>query len=102
MRTTSGCSSRGGLHPGGAVAGLADDLEAAGRLQHRPQPEPDELLVVDQQHPDHVIHDGSTASTSKPPSSRGSAVSRPPRVRTRSANPTRPNPPLVRVVGRSS
>ena len=70
------------------VARLAHDVEVAGRLEHRAQAEPHQLLVVHQQHADG--HAGSSASISKPPSSRGSAVSRPPRVRTRSANPTSP------------
>ena len=45
-------------------------------------------------------HVGSTASTRKPPSSRGSVRSRPPRVRTRSPNPTRPKPPPAAATGR--
>ena len=52
MRTTSGRSSRAAATPAAPSPGLADDLEVARRLQHRAQAEPDELLVVDQQHPD--------------------------------------------------
>ena len=93
MRTTSGRSSRAAAHPRGAVPRLADDLEVAGRLQHGAQAEPDQLLVVDQQHPDRSVTPAAPPRRRKPPSSRGSARSRPPRVRTRSPNPTRPKPP---------
>ena len=55
IRTTSGRSSRAAAHARGAVPGLADDLESAGRLEHRAQPEPDEFLVVDEQDPDRHV-----------------------------------------------
>ena len=90
ISTTSGRSSPASATARAPSPASPTTSKSAGRLQHRAQAEPDELLVVHEQDRIGLGHAGSTASTPKPPSSRGSALSRPPRVRTRSPNPTRP------------
>ena len=46
-----------------AVAGLADDLHLAGRLEHRAEARAHQRLVVGDQQPQPRAHSGSTART---------------------------------------
>ncbi|GIE72882.1 hypothetical protein Apa02nite_089900 [Actinoplanes palleronii] len=76
-----------------AVARLGHDLEVVLGVEQSSEAAADQRLVVDQQDPDHdVPSTGSSAWTVKPPSSRGSARSSPPRAVTRSRIPSRPTP----------
>ena len=72
-------------------------------LDQRAQPEPDQVLVVGDQHPDHVGHagsprsarlraTGSRACTRKPPPAVGPGLNVPPSAVTRSRMPARPCP----------
>jgi hypothetical protein len=86
-----GSRDRERLERGAAIAGLADHLHVGLRLDEHPETRPDEGLVVDEEDPGaHAA--GRTAWTSKPPSSRGPAVSRPSWTSTRSRMPTSPSP----------
>ena len=76
---------RAGLH---TIGRLADHLDVVAAVEDRPEPEPDQLLVVNEQDAD--AHVGSTASTSKLPSSRGSARRWPPAALARSRSPMSP------------
>ena len=95
IRTTSGRRARGQADRLVAVGGLADHLDAVLGVQQRPEPGPDQRLVVGQQHPDHwspLSSRGRRAWTRKPPPGRGPAVSSPPRAATRSRMPRMPLP----------
>src|SRR5690606_6445187 len=83
-----------------SVGGLGHDLDVVLQFDERPESAADERLVVDQQDPDHdVPPTGSSAWTEKPPSGRGSALSRPPRAATRSRMPCSPTPGSTAVPG---
>ena len=79
-----------------AVGALADDLEAEGVSQDAPQSGSHQLLIVDQQDPDHGVlrgltSTGSVARTSQPRPP-GPASQLPPSDSARSRIPTRPSP----------
>ena len=80
----------------GPVVGLADDGDVRLGVEDHPQPGADELLVVDEQHPDHVgpLSNGSRACTENPPPGRGPVCRLPPYSATRSRMPTSPREPL--------
>ena len=88
-----------GLHPGqqldggGAVFGLADELDVLLGLQQHAEAEPVHLLVVDQHGPDRhgsPLRIGRTARTRNPPPDRSPVSRVPPWEATRSRMPTRP------------
>src|SRR5579884_341789 len=84
---------------GGAVGGLARDLDVGLRVEHHRQPFAQQVLVVDEQRADHRASSrGSRATTLNPPPATGPAVSSPPYSATRSRIPTSPCPPLSGAV----
>ena len=90
-----------------AVVGLADHPHVGLGVEHHPEPGAHQLLVVDQEHPDHRRLSGtgrltgSRASTAKPPPGRGPAVRLTRRTRRPArASPADPGPAPGRPAGR--
>ena len=102
-----GVGLSGQFHRSGSVAGFADHDHAGLGVDEYPEAGSDEGFVVGDEHPDGLGHrsascvwriaghhcgfgTGSSASTSKPPSGCGAAVSRPDNARARSRIPSMP------------
>ena len=88
-----GAELAGEGHRGPSVGRLADHLDAGLGVEDHPEPGPDDLLIVGDEHADgHVTGAarGSTALTVQPLSGPGPASRVPPRSIARSVMPTRP------------
>ena len=52
ISTTSGRRARAALTACGPVGGFPDDVDVVGQVQDGAQPEPDQVLVIDEKQPD--------------------------------------------------
>ena len=100
IRTTSGSPPADDLEGLGSVRCLADDLDVGLGLEDPPEPDADQLLVVDEHDADRAGHDrppsrpnGTRATTAKPPADVGPASTVPPTASARSCMPGMPMPP---------
>ena len=91
ISTTSGRSARDEGEGGGAVVGLAHDLDVVLGVEQHPEAGPHERLVVGQHDPDHD-RPSHVARTRKPPPCWGPASRRPPVDSARSRMPRSPSP----------